>query len=101
MHNDFVLVGPATDPAGIKKLKSAVEAFEEIAEKSSPFVSRGDDSGTNIKELDIWDDAGTNPMDFIVFVIFPEGQRLIADYKKHGMNLFYPDAIHSVIQKIK
>ena len=41
MHNDFVLVGPAKDPAGIKKLKTAVEAFEEIAEKGSAFVSQG------------------------------------------------------------
>jgi tungstate transport system substrate-binding protein len=176
MHNDFVIVGPSNDPAGIKKLKSAVEAFEEIAEKGSPFVSRGDDSGTNIKELDIWDDAGINPkgkgwyfeagakmgdtlltasqkraytltdmgtflnyeskldlkilfkgdptlrnnysviavnpdrfpkvryreaMDFIAFVTSPEGQHLIATYKKHGVNLFYPDAVTSVIRREK
>ena len=61
MHNDFVIAGPAKDLAGIRKLKSAIEAFEEIAEKGSPFVSRGDDSGTNIRELDMWDDAGINP----------------------------------------
>ncbi|MEW6003218.1 MAG: substrate-binding domain-containing protein [Nitrospirota bacterium] len=172
MHNDFVIIGPAKDPAGIKGLKSAVEVFEEIAEKGSPFVSRGDDSGTNIKELDIWDDAGINPkgkgwyfeaganmgdtllvakqkeaytltdmgtflnyesrinlkilfrddpvlrnnysviavnpdrfpeakyreaMDFIAFVTSPEGQRLIATYRKHGVNLFYPDAMSLVM----
>jgi len=176
MHNEFVIVGPGKDSAGVKKLKSAVEAFEEIAEKGSPFVSRGDDSGTNIKELDIWDDAGINPkgkgwyfeagvnmadtlmvanqkraytltdmgtflnyepkldlkvlfkgdpvlrnnysviavnpdrfpkakyreaMDFIAFVTSPEGQHLIGNYKKHGVNLFYPDAIPSVINKKK
>lgn len=174
MHNDFVIAGPAKDPAGIKKLKSAIDAFEEIAEKGSPFVSRGDDSGTNIRELDIWDDAGIGPkgkswyfetganmadtllmakqkgaytltdvgtflkyepkldlkvlfrgdpilrnnysviavdpekfpkvkyreaMDFIAFVTSFEGQRLIANYKKHGVNLFYPDAIPSVMNK--
>jgi len=174
MHNDFVIVGPAKDPAGIKKSKTAIESFEEIAEKGSPFVSRGDDSGTNIRELDIWEDAGINPkgkgwyleasanmadtlliakqkgaytltdmgtflkyepeldlkilfrgdpvlrnnysviavnpdkfpkvkyreaMDFIAFVTSPEGQRLIADYKKQGFNLFYPDAIPSVMNK--
>jgi tungstate transport system substrate-binding protein len=174
MHNDFVIVGPAKDPARIKRLKTAAEAFEEIAEKSAPFVSRGDDSGTNIKELDIWDDSGINPkgkgwyfeavsnmgdtlkladqksayalsdagtflnyearlnlkvlfkgddvlknfysviavnpgkypkaryreaMDFIAFVTSPEGQRLIATYKKHGVNLFYPDAVPSVMNK--
>ncbi|PIQ93550.1 MAG: tungsten ABC transporter substrate-binding protein, partial [Nitrospirae bacterium CG11_big_fil_rev_8_21_14_0_20_41_14] len=61
MHNDFVIAGPAKDPAKVGKVKTAVEAFEEIAEKGVPFVSRGDDSGTNIKELDIWDDTGINP----------------------------------------
>jgi tungstate transport system substrate-binding protein len=174
MHNDFVVAGPVKDPAGIKKLKSAVEVFEEIAETGVPFVSRGDDSGTNIRELDIWDDAGINPkgkgwyfeaganmadtlvmakqkraytltdigtflkyeskldlkilfrddpilknsygviavnpdkfpkakyreaMDFIAFVTSPEGQRLIANYKKRGVNLFYPDAVPSLMDK--
>jgi tungstate transport system substrate-binding protein len=174
MHNDFVIVGPAKNPARISKLKTVTEAFEEIAENGSPFVSRGDDSGTNIKELDIWDDTGINPkgkgwyfeagskmgdtlllanqkkaytlsdmgtflnyeskvdlrillrgdpvlknqysviavnpdrfpnvkyreaMDFIAFVTSQEGQHLIAHYKKHGVNLFYPDAIPSVMGK--
>lgn len=174
MHNDFVIAGPAKDPAGIKKSKTAIESFEEIAEKRSPFVSRGDDSGTNIRELDIWDDTGVSPkgkgwyfeaganmadtllmakqkgaytltdvgtflkyepkldlkilfrgdpilrnnysviavdpnkfakvkyreaMDFIAFVTSREGQHLIANYKKHGVNLFYPDAIPSVMNK--
>lgn len=174
MHNDFVIAGPSGDPAKIKRLKTAVEAFEEIAEKGLPFVSRGDDSGTNIKELDVWDDAGINPkgkgwyfeagakmgdtlmiadqkrayaltdlgtflnyetkiklkalfkgdpvlenlysviavnpdrfsniryreaMDFIAFVTSPDGQRLIAQYKKHGVNLFYPDAVPSVMNE--
>ncbi len=61
MHNDFVIAGPAKDPAGIKAVKTAAEAFELIAEAGSPFVSRGDDSGTNMRELDLWDDAGINP----------------------------------------
>ena len=174
MHNDFVIVGPGKDPAKIKGLRSVIEVFEDIAEKGSPFVSRGDDSGTNIKELDIWDDAGINPkgkgwyfeaganmadtlmianqksaytltdmgtflnyesklalkilfkgdpvlrnnysviavnpdkfpdtkyreaMDFIAFVTSPEGQHLIGNYKKHGVNLFYPDAIPSVMKE--
>ena len=176
MHNDFVIVGPAKDPARISKLKTAIETFEEIADKGAPFVSRGDDSGTNIKELDIWDDAGINPkgkgwyfeaganmgdtlimsnqkraytltdigtflnyekkmdikilfkgdpvlrnnyssiavnpdkfpvvkyreaMDFIAFVTSPEGQRLIANYKKHGINLFYPDAVPTIMSNKK
>jgi tungstate transport system substrate-binding protein len=61
MHNAFVIVGPAKDPARIKGTKRATEALDLIAETGSPFVSRGDDSGTNIKELDLWDDAGINP----------------------------------------
>ena len=174
MHNDFVIIGPVKDPAKIKNVRTTVEAFEEIAEKGVAFVSRGDDSGTNIKELDIWDDAGINPkgkgwyfetgarmgdtlliadqkgaytltdrgtflnyeskidlkilftgdqrlknyysviavnpekfpkanyreaMDFISFTTSRDGQRLIAKYRKHGVNLFYPDAVPSVMDK--
>jgi tungstate transport system substrate-binding protein len=176
MHNDFVVIGPPGDPARMGKVKTAIEAFEEIAERGVPFVSRGDDSGTNIREMDIWDDAGINPkgkgwyfeaganmadtllmakqkaaytltdmgtflkyesklnlkvllkgdpilrnnysvivvnpnkfpkvkyreaMDFIAFVTSLEGQRIIASYKKHGINLFYPDAVPSVMDKKK
>jgi tungstate transport system substrate-binding protein len=170
MHNDFVIVGPEDDPAGIRGFISASEAFERIAETGAAFVSRGDDSGTNMKELDLWEDAGINPkgkgwyfetgsamadtlfatahkraytltdigtflnykkglnlevlvqgdpqlrnqysviavnparfpnvryreaMDFIAFVTSPEGQKLIGEYKKDGIRLFYPDAIVS------
>jgi len=168
MHNDFVVLGPKTDPAHIKGGKSAIDAFEMIAEKKALFASRADDSGTHVKELDIWDDAGVLPkgqkwyveagakmgdtllladkkkayvlsdrgtflnyesqlklaimvesdpllknqysvmavnpakfpavryreaMDFIAFVTSAEGQKIIASYAKHGVNLFYPDAI--------
>ena len=168
MHNDFVILGPNADPARIKGLTGPVDAFELIAEKGAPFVSRGDDSGTNAKELDLWDNAGVNPkgkewyfeakakmgdaliqantkrayilsdrgtflnyesrirlkvlveghallknqycviavnpakfpgvryreaMEFIAFVTSPAGQGVIARYKKHGVNLFIPDAI--------
>jgi tungstate transport system substrate-binding protein len=172
MHNDFIIIGPDDDPAKIRQSKTAIEAFEEISEHGDSFVSRGDDSGTNIKELDVWDDAGVNPkgkgwyfeagakmgdtlmiadqkkaytladvgtflkyksaislkilfqndpmlrnnysvialnpnrfpnaryreaMDFIAFVTSIEGQRLIAGYKMHDTNLFYPDAVPSVL----
>ncbi len=174
MHNTFVIVGPIKDPARIKGAKKATEALDLIAETGSPFVSRGDDSGTNIKELDLWDDAGISPkgkgwyfetgdkmgdtlliasqkkaytltdigtflnykkkvdlsvllegdpalknpysviavnpdrfpaiqyreaMDFIAFVTSPEGQSIIAKYIKHGIRLFTPDAVPSVIKK--
>ena len=176
MHNDFVIVGTSKDPVRISKLRTAIEAFEEIADRGAPFVSRGDDSGTNIKELDIWDDTGINPkgkgwyfeagskmgdtlilanqkkaytltdmgtflnyepkidlkvlfrgdpvlknfysviavnpdkfpevkyreaMDFIAFITSPAGQHLIANYKKHRVNLFYPDAVPSVMDNKK
>jgi tungstate transport system substrate-binding protein len=61
MHNDFIIVGPAADPAGIKSTKSALTAFRQIAAKQAPFVSRGDDSGTNKMELDLWAKAAVKP----------------------------------------
>ncbi|MDX1746059.1 MAG: substrate-binding domain-containing protein, partial [Halobacteriales archaeon] len=61
MFNDFVIVGPASDPAGIKGMDSATDAFATIAESQETFVSRGDDSGTNKKELIIWGEAGIEP----------------------------------------
>jgi tungstate transport system substrate-binding protein len=61
MYNDFVIVGPDADPAGLKGLTSAAEAFKKIAEAQSLFVSRGDDSGTHTKELSIWAKAELEP----------------------------------------
>jgi len=61
MHNDFVIVGPPSDPAGIKGMKSAAEAFKQIAAKDAVFMSRGDNSGTHAKEKDVWKAAGINP----------------------------------------
>ena len=61
MHNDFVIVGPPDDPANIRGLKSAVEAFKRIAQKHALFISRGDYSGTNVKEMAIWERAGITP----------------------------------------
>jgi tungstate transport system substrate-binding protein len=57
MYNDFVLIGPSDDPAGIAGSGSAVEALKKIAAAKVPFVSRGDDSGTNKKELSLWKKA--------------------------------------------
>jgi len=61
MYNDFVIVGPASDPAGIRGMKSATAALKKIAEKSAPFVSRGDKSGTHVAETELWDKAGLKP----------------------------------------
>jgi tungstate transport system substrate-binding protein len=170
MYNDFVIVGPPNDPAKLKGLKSATEAFKKIAASGSTFISRGDKSGTNIKELSVWKADGIDPkgqkwyleagqgmgntlrvasekggytltdrgtwlalkdkeklklallvegdpilfnqygvmavnpakhkhvkykeaMEFVNWLISPEGQKTIASYKdKHGNKLFVPDA---------
>jgi len=58
MYNDFVLIGPKSDPAHIKGMKDVAKAFQIIKDKQMPFISRGDRSGTNIAELKLWKDAG-------------------------------------------
>jgi tungstate transport system substrate-binding protein len=169
MYNDFVLIGPKSDPARIKGLPDVAKAFQIIKDKKAPFISRGDRSGTHIAELQLWNDArididkdkgpwyksigqgmgaalntagaanayvlsdrGTwihfknkgdlqilvegdkrmfnqygvmlvNPdkhpdvkkelgQQFIDYLVSPEGQRDIADYKIDGAQLFYPNA---------
>ena len=169
MYNDFVLIGPKSDPAGIKGMKDVAKAFQTIKDKQASFISRGDRSGTNIAELKLWKDAGidiakdkgpwykaigqgmgaalntagagnayvlsdrgtwihfknkgdlqilvegdkrmfnqygvmlVNPekhpnvkkdlgQQFIDFLISPEGQKDIANYKINGEQLFYPNA---------
>ncbi|MES3517892.1 MAG: substrate-binding domain-containing protein [Natronomonas sp.] len=61
MFNDFVVVGPEDDPAGIDGMAEVTAAFQAIAETGSTFISRGDNSGTHTKELGIWDAAGVEP----------------------------------------
>ena len=169
MYNDFVLIGPKSDPAGIRGMKDITAALKEIMTKSASFVSRGDGSGTHIAELNLWKAAGVdidkekgpwykeigqgmgatltnaaaseayvlsdrgtwlsfrnksglvievegdkrlfnqygvmlvNPAKhpnvqteagqaFIDWLISPEGQKAIADYKINGEQLFYPNA---------
>ena len=58
MHNDYIIVGPPSDPAKIRGMKKAADAFRKIAASGSVFVSRGDNSGTHAKEKDIWKAAG-------------------------------------------
>jgi tungstate transport system substrate-binding protein len=169
MYNDFVLIGPKSDPAGIKGTTDVAKALQAIKAKEAPFISRGDRSGTHIAELDLWKAAGidiskekgpwykeigqgmgaalntasaanayvladrgtwlafknrgdldilvagdkrlfnqygvilVNPekhphvkkdlgQAFINWLVSPEGQRAIADYKVGGEQLFYPNA---------
>jgi tungstate transport system substrate-binding protein len=169
MYNDFVLIGPKSDPAGIKGMSDVAKALQAIKTKEAPFISRGDRSGTHIAELDLWKAAGidigkekgpwykeigqgmgaalntasaanayvladrgtwlsfknrgdldilvagdkklfnqygvilVNPekhphvkkdlgQAFINWLVSPEGQKAIADYKINGQELFFPNA---------
>ena len=61
MHNDFVIVGPADDPAGIRAATTTIDAFKAIVDSGSEFVTRGDDSGTHKMELSLWQKATVDP----------------------------------------
>jgi tungstate transport system substrate-binding protein len=167
MHNDFVIVGPKHDPANIASATIVEGALTKIATAQTPFISRGDDSGTDKKEKQLWKQAGIEPKGdwyasagqgmgavlriaddkqgytltdrgtqiaysdnmtlkvlfegdsalfnpyhvmavnpkkhqnanydlakkYIEFMVSKQGQKIIADYKKAGLQLFYPDAI--------
>lgn len=73
MHNDFVIVGPASDPAGIKGM-NVVDAYKAIAGTQSPFVTRGDDSGTHKAELALWKKAELDPATFSPDFYISSGQ---------------------------
>ncbi|MGB8050802.1 MAG: extracellular solute-binding protein [Pseudolabrys sp.] len=169
MYNDFVLIGPKGDPAGIKGMKDVAKALQVIKDKQADFISRGDRSGTHIAEINLWNGSGididkekgpwyksvgqgmgaalntanasnayvlsdrgtwlsfknkgdlqilvegdkrlfnqygvmlVNPakhpnvkkdlgQQFIDWLVSPEGQKAIADYKINGEKLFYPNA---------
>ncbi|KIN70154.1 Sulfate/tungstate uptake family protein ABC transporter, periplasmic substrate-binding protein [Sulfitobacter noctilucicola] len=64
MYNDFVFIGPSTDPAEIADAESAIDALDKIQQAKAPFVSRGDDSGTHKKELSLWSTASADPAQF-------------------------------------
>jgi tungstate transport system substrate-binding protein len=61
MYNDFVIMGPSNDPAGIKGMKQATEALKRISERGVTFISRGDKSGTHVAEMELWEKAGMKP----------------------------------------
>ncbi len=69
MHNDFVLIGPAADAAGVKSAATAAEAMKKIAAASAPFISRGDESGTHTKEMDLWAVSGLPMVDQALTVV--------------------------------
>ncbi len=73
MHNDFVILGPATDPAGIRGTRNVTQALKSIAAAGKPFVSRGDDSGTHTKEQQLWETSGL-PLNKTSQTIVKKGQ---------------------------
>ncbi len=85
MYNDFVVIGPPSDPAKVKGMKSAVEAFKAIAASGAFFISRGDRSGTHTKELSLWKKAGIEPVGRTWYLEVGQGMektQRIADEKK-------------------
>jgi tungstate transport system substrate-binding protein len=88
MHNDFIIVGPESDPAKIKGMESAAEAFKAIADSGSVFLSRADDSGTHKKELSIWEKAQVKSTgDWYIETGQGMGETLIIAQEKRGYTL--------------
>lgn len=79
MHNDFVILGPSDDPAGIKGLSDAAKALKRIARAHALFVSRGDDSGTHTKEQALWESTGL-PLDTKTSTIVKKGKKKVVGY---------------------
>lgn len=89
MFNDFVVIGPHSDGAGIKDMKSATDAFKKIAGTKSPFVSRGDNSGTNMKELSIWKNGAVDPKGQVWYLEVGQGmaktQRIASERQAYAL----------------
>jgi len=83
MHNDFIILGPKKDPAGIKGMKNAAQAMDKIAKAKAPFVSRGDDSGTHIKEQELWRATGL-PLQTQTTEVVVEGQKKALKFQGPG-----------------
>jgi tungstate transport system substrate-binding protein len=90
MYNDFVIIGPAEDPAGIKGARAA-EALKRIAEKKAVFVSRGDQSGTNVSELAMWRRAEINPKGQPWYLETGQGQGLTMEVAASRRGYAYTD----------
>ena len=89
MHNDFVILGPAKDPAGIKGMTKAKEALKKIAVSQSLFVSRGDDSGTHTKEQALWEASGLS-IEKMTDTIVKKGQKRQVYYiHPKGLGVWY------------
>ena len=82
MHNDFIILGPENDPAGIKGLKNVSEALGKIVDTTSPFISRGDDSGTHTKEQALWKSSGLE--------LDKQTSAIVKNGKKREITFIYP-----------
>lgn len=88
MHNDFIILGPATDNAGIKGLKDASIALKRIASSGTLFVSRGDDSGTHTKEQYLWEKSGLT-MKQVSSVITKKGKKKTINFTQPVGSWYY------------
>jgi len=84
MHNDFVILGPENDPAGIKGSNDAVKAMSKISKAKSKFASRGDDSGTHTKEQTLWKNSGVSLENKITTIIKKGKKREISYIRPKG-----------------
>ncbi len=85
MHNDFVILGPESDPAGIKDMKKAAEALKKIAVAEVKFVSRGDDSGTHTKEQALWKSTG--------LPLKTDNTEIVKRGKKRNLSFLHPEGL--------
>ncbi len=89
MHNDFVIVGPAADPAGIKGTRDAAVALQKIAATKAKFISRGDESGTHTKEQELWKTTGF-PLETERYEIVKKGQKKSVSFQHpEGLGKWY------------
>jgi len=85
MHNDFVILGPPQDPAGIKGMRDAAAALKKIGRARALFVSRGDDSGTHTKEQDLWKESGLR--------LKTKTTEIVKDGQKRKLRFTHPDGL--------
>jgi tungstate transport system substrate-binding protein len=85
MHNDFVILGPAKDPAGIRGMKNAAGVLKKIADAHAVFISRGDDSGTHTKEQDLWKATG--------LALDKKTSTIVKKGKKRQVTFIHPDGL--------
>jgi len=89
MHNDFVVLGPADDPVGIKGLNNSITALEKIAFAKKPFISRGDDSGTHTKEQSIWAQTAISQVEESRKLVLEGKETLVVSKKPANSDAWY------------